>query len=104
MWQGQAGLCSADPGSVFLSATGSVLCARWCQLGNLKGSCRERGFTAAASQKYLSLLPHRCPQARAEQVGAAGVGKTLPGSERSSCHTAVAAACARLRHMALLAP
>lgn len=32
-----------------------VLCARWCQPGNLKGSCRKGGFTAAASQQYLWL-------------------------------------------------
>lgn len=75
---------------------GRVLCARCRQLGNLEGSCRKGCFTAAASEQCLWLLLHRCPQAGAEQVSAAGVGETLPGSERSCCCTAVTAACARV--------
>lgn len=73
-----------------------VPCSRCCQLGNLEGSCRKGGFTAAAAEQCLWLLPHRCSQARAEQVSAAGVGEALPGSERSCCRTAVTAACARV--------
>lgn len=83
---GWALLCR--PWSVFLSGTGWVLCARWCQLGNLEGSCSEGAFTAAASEHYLWLLP---PASLGPSRSVLQGLERLPGSERSCCHTALTA-------------